>query len=211
MHIDIPIQPQQPVLSIVQKAKLKTMRNSSILYTILGQKILFSSISRFLLRISPEYRISETLKSISSSVTKMDEKGFFDRNSSQWSHVLVQDNEKLQMITKGSGAERCIDLVRMILLDSPDGVRELIKKTKEEVSSQVHWTESVILNWRKEFHVILPEVAFIDEEIKESSESDDSFAEVRNLLDSTEEDEDEDESAEIEHDEDIFKEIQDLV
>ena len=61
------------------------------------------------------------------------------------------------------------------------------------------------MNWRKEFHVILPEVAFIDEEIKESSESDESFAEVRNLLDSAEEDEDE--STEIEDDEDIFKEI----
>ena len=53
--------------------------------------------------------------------------------------------------------------------------------------------------------MILPEVAFIDEEIKESSESDESFAEVRNLLDSAEEDEDE--STEIEDDEDIFKEI----
>ena len=53
--------------------------------------------------------------------------------------------------------------------------------------------------------MILPEVDFIDEEIKESSQSDDSFAEVRDLLDSY--GEDEEESDEIEDDEDIFKEI----
>ena len=203
--IHIPIQPKQSTLTVNQKAIIKNLRHSNILYTVLGQKILFYAISRFLLRIRIEYRIPETLDAISSSITKMDEDGFFDRNASQWSNVLVQENEKLTIITKGTGAERCIDLIRMILLDSSDGVRELIKKTNKEVSSQVHWTEAVILNWRKEFHVILPEVAFIDEEIKESSESDESFAEVRNLLDSAEEDEDE--STEIEDDEDIFKEI----
>ena len=62
----------------------------------------------------------------------MDEDGFFDRNASQWSNVLVQENEKLTIITKGTGAERCIDLIRMILLDSSDGVRELIKKLKRK-------------------------------------------------------------------------------
>jgi hypothetical protein len=60
------------------------------------------------------------------------------------------------------------------------------------------------LHWRKEFHVVLPKVDFIDEEIKESSESDNYFAEVRDSLDSLEEEEDE--SNEIEDDEDIFKE-----
>jgi hypothetical protein len=112
------------------------------------------------------------------------------------------------MITKGSGPEKCIELLKMILLDSPDGVRELIKRTKDEVSNEVNWNESLISTWRKEFHVILPEVDFIDDQIKESSESDDSFAEVRDLLDSFEEDEEE--SDEIEDDEDIFKETEEV-
>jgi DGQHR domain-containing protein len=204
VEINIPIQPKQSILTVNQKASIKKSRDSNILYTILGQKILFCAISRFLLRVRIEHRIPETLNAISDSIIKMDEHGFFDRSASHWSNVLVQENEKLTMITKGTGTERCMDLVRMILLDSSDGVRELIKRTKDEVSSQVHWTESSILNWRKEFHVILPKVDFIDEEIKDSSESDDSFAEVRNLIDSSEEDEDE--FSEIEDDEDIFKE-----
>ncbi len=174
------------------------------MYTVLGQKILFYAISRFLLRVRIEHRIPETLDAISDSIIKMDENGFFDRNASHWANVLVQENEKLTMITKGTGTERCMDLLKMILLDSSEGVRELIKRTKDEVSSQVHWTEALILNWRKEFHVILPKVDFIDEEIKESSESEYSFAEVRDLLDSSDEEE---ESTEIEDDEDIFKEI----
>ncbi|MEH1965626.1 hypothetical protein [Nostoc sp.] len=66
----------------------------------------------------------------------------------------------------------------------------------------------MISNWRKEFHVELPKVDLIDEQIKESSESDDSFAEVRDLLDSSEEDEEE--SDEIEDDEDIFKETEEI-
>ena len=204
--INIPIQPNPSVLTINQKACNKEVcEHSNILYTVLGQKILFSAISRFLLRIRIEHRIPETLNAISDSITKMDKEGFFERKAPQWSNVLVQPNEKLAMITKGSGAERCIDLVKMILLDSSDGVRELIKLTKDKVNNEVNWTEPSILNWRREFHVILPKVDFIDEEIKESSESDDSFAEVRDLLDSSEEDEEE--SNEIEDDQDIFKEI----
>jgi hypothetical protein len=202
--ISIPIQPKQSTLTVNQKTSIKKLRDSNILYTVLGQKILFHSISRFLLKIRGEHRILETLNAISASITKMDDNGFFDRSASHWSHVLVNENEKLTMITKGSGTERCMDLVKMILLDSSDGVRELIKLTKDEVSNQVSWTESLILQWRKEFHVILPKVDFISEEIKESSESDDYFAEVRDLLDSAEEDEEE--SNEIEDDEDIFKE-----
>ena len=72
------------------------------------------------------------------------------------------------MITTGSGTEKCIELVRMILLDSSEGVRELIKRTKDDVSNEVNWNETLISNWRREFHVILPEVDFIDEQIKES-------------------------------------------
>jgi DGQHR domain-containing protein len=203
--ISIPIQPKQSTLTANQKTSIKKLRDSNILYTVLGQKILFHSISRFLLKVRVEHRIPETLNAISASIIKMDENGFFNRGASHWSNVLVNENEKLTMITKGSGTERCMDLVRMILLDSSDGVRELIKLTKDEVSSQVHWTESLILHWRKEFHVVLPKVDFIDEEIKESSESDNYFAEVRDSLDSFEEDEDE--SNEIEDDEDIFQEI----
>jgi DGQHR domain-containing protein len=205
--INIPIQPEQPQLNINQKASIKKTRDTSILYTIFGQKILFSAVSRFLLRIRIEHRIPETLNAISDSITKMDEANFFKRDKSHWSHVLVQPNAKLNMITKGSGAERCIELIKMILLNSPDGVRDLIRRTKEDVSNEVNWNENLISTWRKDFHVKLPEVEFIDEQIKESSESDESFAEVRDLLDSSEED-GEEESSEIEDDEDIYKETE---
>jgi len=84
----------------------------------------------------------------------------------------------------------------------------LIKRTKEDVNHEINWNEASISTWRKDFHVILPEVDFIDNQIKESSESDDSFAEVRDLLDSVEEDEEE--SDEIEDDEDIFKETEEV-
>jgi DGQHR domain-containing protein len=203
VEISIPVQPKKPTLTTNQKAKIKNLRKSSILYTVLGQKIAFSAIARFLLRVRTEYRIPETLEAISNSINRMDDNGFFDRSAPQWSTVLVQPNENLTMITRGSGVERCIDLVKMILLDSSDGVRELIKKTKDEISNEIHWTENSILTWRREFHVILPLVNFIDEEIKESSESDDSFYEMRDL-DSFERDQDE--YNEIEDDEDIFKE-----
>jgi hypothetical protein len=122
--------------------------------------------------------------------------------------VLVQPNVKLNMITKGPGSERCIELIKMIFLNSSDGVRELIKRTKEDISNEVDWNETLISNWRREFYVKLPKVDLIDEQIKESSESDDSFAEVRDLLDSSEEDEEE--SDEIEDDEDIFKETEEV-
>ncbi len=206
VEINIPIQPEQSRLNASQKASIKELRHSSILYTILGQKILFSAISRFLLRIRTEYRIPAILDAISLSITKMDEANFFRRNQSHWSYVLVQPNDKLNMITKGSGIEKCIELVKMIFLDSSDGVRDLIKSIKEEISDEVNWNENLISIWRKEFHVILPEVELIDEQIKESSESDDSFAEVRDLLDSYEDDEEE--SNEIEDDEDIFQETE---
>ncbi|BAY15961.1 hypothetical protein NIES21_17820 [Anabaenopsis circularis NIES-21] len=206
--INIPLQPEQPRLTTNQKASIKQLRGSNILYTLIGQRILFFAVSRFLLKIRIEYRIPEILDAISLSITKMYEDGFFNRNKSHWSNILVQPNEKLAMITKNSGVEKCIELLKMILLDSSDGVRELIKRTKENVSNEVNWNEVLISNWRKEFHVILPEVQLIDEQIKESSESDDSFAEVRDLLDSYEEDEEE--SDEIEDDEDIFKETEEV-
>lgn len=206
--INIPIQPEQSRLSAVQKTSIKELRDSSILYTILGQKILFSAVSRFLLKIRIEYRIPAILDAVSLSITKMDKDGFFCRNAPHWFNVLVRPNEKLTMITTGTGTEKCIELVKMILLDSSDGVRDLIKRTKDDVSNEINWNEASISTWRREFHVILPEVDFIDELIKESSESDDSFAEVRDLLDSSEEDEEE--SDEIEDDEDIFKETEEV-
>ncbi|MEH2460030.1 DGQHR domain-containing protein [Nostoc sp.] len=206
VNINIPIQPEQPKLNANQKASIKATRDASILYTIFGQKILFSAVSRFLLRIRAEHRIPEILDNISLSITKMDEADFFRRNKSHWHHVLVQPNVKLNMITKGPGSERCIELIKMIFLNSSDGVRELIKRTKEDISNEVDWNETLISNWRREFYVELPKVNLIDEQIKESSESDDSFAEVRDLLDSSEEDEEE--SDEIEDDDDIFKETE---
>ncbi|BAZ14678.1 hypothetical protein NIES4071_65220 [Calothrix sp. NIES-4071] len=204
VNINIPIQPEQPRLTASQKLSIKELRNSNILYTVLGQKILFFAVSRFLLRINAEYRIQGTLDAISHSITKMDKDGFFNRDQPHWSNVLVRPNENLTMITTGSGYEKCIELVKMILSNSSDGVRELIKRTKEDVSNEVNWNEALISTWRKDFHVILPEVDFINEQIKEASESDELFAEVRDSLDSDEEDEEE--SDEIEDDEDIYKE-----
>lgn len=87
--INIPIQPEQPRLSTSQKASIKKLRLSGILYTILGQKILFFAVSRFLLRIPAEYRIPETLNAISDSITKMDQDSFFNRDQPHWSYVLV--------------------------------------------------------------------------------------------------------------------------
>ncbi|MEG4093271.1 DGQHR domain-containing protein [Microcoleus sp. Pol12B4] len=206
--IKIPIQPEQPQLKAEQKASIKKLREGSILYSIFGQKILFAAVSRFLFRIGPEHRIPETLNAISDSITKMDKEGFFNRNQSHWFHVLVQPNAKLNMITKGHGAESCIELIKMILYNSSEGVRDLIKRTKEDVGNEVNWNETQISVWRKDFHVILPEVEFIEEQIEISSESDDFFAEVRDLLDSS--DEHEEESEEIEDDEDIFNEAEEV-
>ncbi|WP_445632791.1 DGQHR domain-containing protein [Nostoc sp. DSM 114161] len=204
--INVPIQPEQPGLTKLQKTSIKKLRDSNILYTLIGQKILFFAVSRFLLKIRIEYRIPAIFDAISLSITKMYEDGFFNRNKAHWANVLVQPNEKLAIITKTSGCDKCIELLKMILLDSSDGVRELIKRTKENVSNEVNWNEALISNWRKEFHVILPEVQLIDEQIKESSESNNSFTEVRDLLDSFEEDEEE--SDEIEDDDDIFQEAE---
>jgi len=204
--INIPIQPEQPQLNSNQKARIKKIRDTSILYTIFGQKILFAAVSRFLLRIGAEHRIPDTLNAISDSITKMDNEDFFNRNQSHWSHVLVQPNAKLNMITKGPGAERCIDLIKMILLNSSEGVKELIRRTKEDVSNEVNWDK--FPTWRKNFHVILPQVEFSDARIEIYSESDDSFAEVRDLLDSSEEDEEK--SDELEDDEDIFNETEEV-
>ena len=208
VNINIPIQPEAPKLDPNQKAKIKDLRNSNILYTVLGQKILFFAITRFLIRIPVEYRILETLDAISDSITRMNEGDFFDRKASHWSNILVRPNEKLTMITAGSGVERCIELVKMILLDTSEGVRDLIKRTKIDDAVEVNWNENLISTWRKDFHVILPDVEYIDEQIKESSESDDSFAEVRDLLDSSEEDEEE--SDEIEDNEDIYSETDEV-
>ena len=205
LEIEIPIQPEQAKLNKDQKQGLKELRHSNILYTVLGQKILFFAIARFLLRISSEQRTSETLTAISDSIVKMDNAGFFNRDKSHWSNLVVRPNEQLTIITSGNGAEKCIELIRMILSDSSEGVRVLIKRTKEEVSEEIDWQEHLISNWRKDFHVILPQVNSIDEKLKESSESDNSFAEVRDFLDSYEEDEEE--SNEIEDDEDVFQEI----
>jgi hypothetical protein len=208
VNINIPIQPEPPKLDQNQKAKIRELRNSNILYTVLGQKILFFAVTRFLIRIPVEYRIRETLNAISDSITKMDNNGFFNRDKSHWSNIIVQQNEKLAMIIRGSGTDKCIELVKMILLNSSEGVRDLIKRTRSDVSDDIDWNENMISTWRQDFHVILPEVQYIDKEIKESSESEDSFAEVRDLFDSSEEDEEE--SDEIEDNEDIYSETDEV-
>lgn len=204
LDVDVPIQPDQPQLKPSQKTAIKSLRQSSILYTVLGQKILFFAVSRYLLRIRKEYRITATLSAISDSIKKMDQEGFFQRNQPHWSNIIVQPNENLSILTKGSGADKCVELVKMILSDTSDGVRELIKKTKEEISPDVNWNEHLISKWKKEFHVILPRVDLIDEQLQESSESEDLFSEVREKPDSFEEEENE--FGKIEYDGDIFQE-----
>lgn len=210
LGINIPNQPEQAQLIPSQKAGIKDLRNSNILYTILGQKILFFAVSKFLLKTGSEYRIQETLDAISHSITKMDENDFFNRSQPHWSNILVRPNDKYTMITVGSGIEKCIELVKIILSESSEGVRDLIKRTKEDVNNDINWTEAMITSWRKEFHVILPKVVSISEQIKESSESDESFAGVRETLDVLEEDEEgEEEDNEIEDNENIYKETVD--
>jgi len=211
LDVDVPIQPDQPQLKPSQKAAIKRLRQSSILYTVLGQKILFFAVSRYLLRVRKEYRITATLSAISDSIKKMDQEGFFQRNQPHWSNIIVQPNENLSILTKGSGADKCVELVKIILSDTSDGVRELIKKTKEEISPDVNWNEHLISKWKKEFHVILPRVDLIDEQLQESSESEDLFSEVREKLSEVREkldsfEEEENEFAKIEYDGDIFQE-----
>ncbi|MBF2067991.1 MAG: DGQHR domain-containing protein [Calothrix sp. C42_A2020_038] len=209
LGINIPNQPEQAQLSLSQKSGIKNLRNSNILYTILGQKILFFAVSKFLLKIGSEYRIQATLDAISHSITQMDKNNFFNRNQPHWSNILVRPNDKYTMITVGSGIEKCIELVKIILSESSEGVRDLIKRTKEDVNNDINWTEAMISSWRKEFHVILPEVVSISEQIKESSESDESFAGVREALDLLEEEEEEEEDNEIEDNENIYQETVD--
>ena len=99
----------------------------------------------------------------------MDEDGFWDRDALHWSNIIVQPNDKLSMITKGSGAERCIDLVRMIFLNTSDGVRNLIRRAQEEVSNETNWSEQTIATWRSTFHVQLPDIELINQQILEAS------------------------------------------
>lgn len=99
---------------------------------------------------------------IAKSIKKMHERGFLDRNAPHWKNVIVQPNEKLTMITTGSGSDKCIELLRMIFLNTSDGVRELIKRTREDVDSEANWTIETIGSWRKEFFVELPEMKFTE-------------------------------------------------
>ncbi|HLO88544.1 MAG TPA: hypothetical protein VK203_26540, partial [Nostocaceae cyanobacterium] len=161
--ITIPAQPEEIKLKTSQKDNLKRLRESNILYTVLGQRIVFFAIARFILRVKAEYRIPELLDSISKSISKMYSAGFLDRNAPHWKNVIVQPNEKLTMITTGSGSDKCIELFRMIFLNTSDGVQDLIRRAKEEVDNQVDWSMGDIANWRKEFFVELPESHLIEE------------------------------------------------
>ncbi|MEB3149712.1 MAG: DNA sulfur modification protein DndB [Sphaerospermopsis sp.] len=172
LGIVIPPQPEEIKLNRSQKENLKKLRESNILYTVLGQRIVFFAISRFILRIKPEYRIPEVLDAIAQSIEKMYDTGFFDRGAPHWKNVIVQPNEKLTMITTGSGGDKCIELLRMIFLNTSDGVQELIKRTREGVDSEVNWSVSTIANWRKEFSVELPKVQITEEDFPEKTSSD---------------------------------------
>ncbi|MEH2362024.1 DNA sulfur modification protein DndB [Nostoc sp.] len=164
LGITVPPQPEEIKLQVSQKEKLKKLRESNIIYTVLGQRIVFFAISRFILRIKAEYRIPAILGAIAKSIAKMHDKGFLDRDAPHWKNVIVQPNEKLTMITTGSGGDRCIELFRMIFLNTSDGVKELIRRTQEDVDSEVNWTVEAIANWRKEFFVELPEVKFVEDD-----------------------------------------------
>ncbi|MHC5832197.1 MAG: hypothetical protein ACYT04_93500, partial [Nostoc sp.] len=60
------------------------------------------------------------------------------------------------------GGDKCIELLRMIFLNTSDGVQELIRRTHEDVDSEVNWTVGKIANWRKEFFVELAEVKLLE-------------------------------------------------
>lgn len=180
-YINISLQPEQTKLTSSQKEQIKKLRQSNIVYTVLGQRILFFAVSRFLIRIKPEQRIPATLDLIGKSVIKMHDSGFFDRDASHWKNVIVQPNEKLTMITTGSGAEKCIELLRMIFINKPDGVRELIEKTREDVDSEVDWTINKIAEWRKIFHVELPEIKVDEDNISEGFVSDNNVRNAANI------------------------------
>ncbi len=210
--INIPPQPEEIKLQANQKEKLKKLRESNILYTVLGQRIVFFAIARFLLRIKAEYRIPEILNAINQSITKMYDAGFLDRNAEHWKNIIVQPNDKLTMITTGSGGDKCIELFRMIFLNTSDGVNELIKRTREDVDSEVNWTVHTIGTWRKEFYVELPEIKSIENNSISDINSpeiykntDENTFNTINLINEEEENEDD----EIEDDTDYESEIDD--
>jgi DGQHR domain-containing protein len=199
LGISIPPQPASTSLSSSQKTNLKKLRESSILYTILGQRIVFFSISQFLLRKEPRYRVSETLNAIAESIRKMHDMGFLDRNAEHWQNIIVRPNERRTMITTGSGSDRCIDLIsRMIFIGSSGGVRTLIQRVQKEVSEEANWTEKMIAEWRQEFSVKLPDVDDSGESISSLSFSENNA-----------EDDDEESSFEIEAS-DNFNESEEL-
>ncbi|MBH8555649.1 hypothetical protein I8751_25545 [Nostocaceae cyanobacterium CENA357] len=202
LGISVPPQPEEIKLQATQKEQLKKLRESNILYTVLGQRIVFFAISRFILRVKAEYRIPSLLDAIAKSIGKMYDKGFLDRNAPHWKNLIVQPNEKLTMITTGSGGDKCIDLLRMIFLNTSDGVRELIKSTREDVDSEVNWTMDMIASWRKQFFVELPIVEFIEDD--STSKEDD---EITNFSNERNEDNDEEMFDEIEDEMDDESEI----
>lgn len=201
LGISIPAQPEEVSLTSDQKKQLKKLRESNILYTILGQRIVFFAISRFLLRVRAEHRVPEILDAIARSIAKMHVEGFLDRNADHWKNVIVQPNEKLTMITTGSGGDKCIALLRMIFLNTSEGVRELIESTKEDVDREVDWTVQMVGNWRKKFFVELPEVKMIEEDILEKNANEDEVLNNRefDLFDLIEDNEEEETFDEIEN------------
>ncbi|MCC5640692.1 DNA sulfur modification protein DndB [Nostoc sp. CHAB 5844] len=176
--INVPPQPEEIKLNTNQKEKLKKLRESNIMYTVLGQRIVFFAIAKFLLRVKAEYRIPELLNAIDKSITKMYNDGFLDRKAEHWKNVIVQPNEKLSMITTGSGGDKCIELLRMIFLNNSEGVQELIKRTRKDVDSEINWSVGAISIWRKEFSIELPQVQLREDEFmfeENPSEENSSF------------------------------------
>ena len=209
LGISIPAQPEEVSLTSDQKKQLKKLRESNILYTILGQRIVFFAISRFLLRVRAEHRVPEILDAIARSIAKMHAEGFLDRNAAHWKNVIVQPNEKLTMITTGSGGDKCIALLRMIFLNTSEGVRELIESTREDVDREVDWTVQMVGNWRKKFFVELPEVQMIEEDLIEKNADEDEVLDNSrefDLFDLIEDDEEEEETLSEIEDENEFNE-----
>lgn len=203
LGIVVPAQPEEISLTASHKEQLKKLRESNILYTVLGQRVIFFAISRFILRVKAECRIPELLVAIAKSIAKMHDQGFLDRDAPHWKNVIVQPNEKLTMITTGSGSDRCIDLLRMIFLNTSEGVRELIRRTQEDVDSEVNWTVEMIGNWRKEFFVELPEVRSIDEGMFTGNADEENIMIANTQANLFEDEEDEEASDELEDESDI--------
>ena len=200
MEINIPLQPETvEKLTKQQSDALKELRKSNIMYTVIGQRVVFASLVRFLMRIPAEERVIGILERLSQKINQMHNDGFFDRTAEHWKHILVQPN--MTMILKSS--EPCIERLRGIFRNDPTGVRRLVQNVKDKINEEISWSESSISEWRSLYHIDRSGLV-IDEQqndigiVKEITTEVDSTANFRET------------SFELEEDEEVFDEDEDF-